>query len=290
MAKAEIRGAFKLLSAEKRESFKNLLANSELEIFPSNNRDFTHQLTGNHPVAITCSPSYGIEGVIKLAEALRARNIVVTPHIAARSVHSFDQIDDGLSDRAFIIGGDSQKPAGGFDSAISLMQAMAVHDILPKSIGVAGYPEPHPHISDEVLLEALHSKQEFAESTDIDMYIVTQMCFDAGRIINWIKDIRGKGINLPVIVGVPGPCDVRKLARFAKVCGVGDSARLLSSKSTFTRKLTSKALFGYQPDDLLVDLINLDSPEVHVSGVRLYTFNNVSESNKFIHQMQTGLE
>ena len=53
-------------------------------------------------------------------------------------------------------------------------------------IGVAGYPEGHPRISDDVLDRALAAKIEAAEQTGLDVSIVTQLGFDADAVLGWV--------------------------------------------------------------------------------------------------------
>lgn len=296
MHKEQSHGIFESMTGDRKAELLSMLKECQLEVFPSNTLKLKNKLAGGHPIAITCSPTHGIDGVIRLTRELQARNIEVIAHLAARSIYSLEQlssINDETGrprlEHAFIIGGDSEK-AGDFRSALELLQAMNQAEMLPRTVGIAGYPESHPYISEEVLLETLHLKQEFARETDTKMYIVTQMCFDAQKIVDWIARIRQSGIELPVVAGIPGPCDILKLARFAKVCGVGDSSRLLSSKGSLTRQLTGRTLFGYDPENLITDLMKLGSESSHVSGIRLYTFNNIGESNKFLHRAQLELE
>ena len=72
---------------------------------------------------------------------------------------------------------------------------MNVTDI---SIGIAAHPEGHPDIKDEVLINELIKKKDLAD------YVVTQMCFDANILGDWLIKIKNEGVDLPVWVGLPG--------------------------------------------------------------------------------------
>ena len=55
------------------------------------------------------------------------------------------------ADDLFLIGGDADPPLGAYASAVELLDVVAAHPQRPRTIGIAGYPEGHPAISDEAL-------------------------------------------------------------------------------------------------------------------------------------------
>jgi methylenetetrahydrofolate reductase (NADPH) len=133
-------------------------------------------------------------------------------------------------------------------------------------IGVTGYPEGHPDISDELLMRALIDKQPYASS------VTTQMCFDPDAIRDWVLQIRDRGVELPVILGIPGVTELTKLIGISARIGVGTSLRFLSRN----RSLATKFLKPYAPDDLVDSLGELaEDPELGIGGLHIYTFNQV---------------
>ncbi|WP_445012356.1 hypothetical protein, partial [Enterobacter hormaechei] len=58
--------------------------------------------------------------------------------------------------------------------------------------------------------------------------IITQFAFDADIVLAWLDDLRSRDIRVPVLVGVPGPASITRLARYAAMCGVGASASMLA--------------------------------------------------------------
>ena len=180
-------------------------------------------------VTVTCSPTRGLESTLRLVEELSENGFRTVPHLAARLVSGkahlqeiVRRLDDCGVSEVFVIGGDAKQPAGEFSSALELLQAMDRMGHGFEEIGVASYPEGHPFISDETLRQVLLDKRRFAT------YAVTQMCFDAGKVLGWISRLREQGIHLPVYAGVPGVVEWRKLLRIALKIGVGDSARFLT--------------------------------------------------------------
>ena len=230
-------------------------------------------------VTVTCSPSKGIDATLRIAEWLGSQGFNAVPHLAARQFTSKQQLkqilerlkDAGVSS-IFVPGGDIDRPAGEFDSALQLLQAMSEFDHGMERIGVAAYPEGHPFIDDTSLISILREKQQYATSC------VTQMCFHAEAITDWIDNIRDQGIELPVRVGLPGAVERKKLFAFSLRIGVGDSARALMKQSNVVRKLM--AAKAYQPDELVVHLAGyVDDQRFNIAGLHLYTFNQVSATS-----------
>lgn len=233
-------------------------------------------LPGGTKVTVTCSPRRGLESTLRLAEELSKNGFRSVPHISARLVSSeahLEEIVDRLEDHGvsevFVIGGDVKEPAGPFSSSLEFLEAMhgLGHGFM--EVGVAGYPEGHPFIGDDALRQALLDKRRYAT------YVVTQMCFDAGRILGWVSDIRQQGVALPVHVGLPGVVAWKKLLRISLKIGVGDSARFLTRNANLLKKLFKPT---YSPDDLVEELAPYISyRDYNIRGFHFYTFNQTKE-------------
>jgi methylenetetrahydrofolate reductase (NADPH) len=231
-------------------------------------------------VSVTVSPSKGIGATLELAEHLSKhvspKNI--TPHISARLVESHEQVknilrhtqDMGMNE-LFIVGGDAQKPAGPFSNSYELVQA--IRDINTEiRLGITCYPDGHPAISNEVLLEDLQRKQAYAQ------FMSSQLCFDPASIKSWLAEVRKLGIHLPLQLGIAGVVDIVKLTQIATRIGVGDSVRYLSKHAGTVLKLVT----GYKPDDLLEDLNpNFADAESNISAFHIYTFNQLEKTESW---------
>ena len=274
-------------------SLRTLLVDAHIEVMPlSGIEDEIRHLAPGSTVTVTCSPSKGVESTLKMAEWLSGEGFNAVPHLAARQISNKQQLKETLIrlkdagvNSIFVPGGDVNPPAGDFDSALQLLQAMSELDHDMERIGVAAYPEGHPFIDDAALINALRDKQLFATSC------VTQMCFHPEAITDWIKSIRDSGIDLPVRVGMPGAVERKKLFAFSMRIGVGDSARALMKQSNVVRKLM--AAKAYQPDEIVSHLANfVDDTEMSIAGLHLYTFNQVKATNEwresFLRQASEG--
>jgi methylenetetrahydrofolate reductase (NADPH) len=215
---------------------------------------------------------------------LSERGFQIVPHISARLVAGrahleeiVRRLDDLGVGEVFVIGGDARKPAGPFSGALELLSAMTDlgHDF--EHIGIGGYPEGHPAIDDNTLLRALLDKQPFAT------YIVSQMCFDPGAILDWAADMRRRGIELPVYVGLPGVVERKRLLRVSLKIGVGDSARFLTKYTNVLTRLLKPG--GYNPDGLVKELAPyVGDRDYNIVGFHIYTFNQVESTEKWRQQ------
>jgi methylenetetrahydrofolate reductase (NADPH) len=229
-------------------------------------------------LTVTASPQKGIGTTLELAERLSKQGYQVVPHLSARLVVDEAHLKDILERlhesgirEVFVIAGDPDEPAGKFAGADELLPVMAEigHDF--QEIGITGYPESHPVISDEVTIEAMYDKAPHAT------YIVSQICFDPKVTADWVRRVRRRGVELPIYVGMPGAVSRQKLMRISRSIGVGESARFLKKQRSQLLRLFLPG--GYSPDRLIRGLAPvLADPQNKVRGFHIYTFNEVEKT------------
>lgn len=113
--------------------------------------------------------------------------------------------------------------------------------------------------------------------------IVTQFAFDADILLTWLKALRDRGIEHPVLIGVPGPAGVAVLARYAALCGVSACASMLSKYGISIGKL-----FGTAGPDLFVDRLAAGLTEAHGKvSLHFFPFGGISQSVKWIEQYRS---
>ena len=229
-------------SKSSREISKRIIDNLEnayMEVIPFPNIEDKFQiLKPNTRLAVTCSPTKGVDETLQLCEKLVSLGFSVTPHIAAKCVSNqkhlesiIKKLDSMNVDSIFIPGGDRPEPMGDFHNAYQLLAALKVCNHNMRSIGIAAHPEGHPDIDEAHLMEDLERKKDLAD------YIVTQMCFDANILGDWLVRIKQNGIDLPVWAGLPGVIERGRLLRTSLRIGVGDSLRFLRKKSQVAAEL-----------------------------------------------------
>ena len=232
-------------------------------------------------VAVTSSPARGIEATLRLCEELAPAGFEVAPHLAARLIRDEEHLRDilerlraiGVRD-VFAIAGDADVPAGKFGGATALLAAMTKLEHGIEKVGISGYPESHPFISDESTIQAMFDKEPFAT------YIVSQLCLDAGVIAWWIGAVRDRGVRLPIHIGVPGPIGSRRLLRIATRIGVGESTRFVRRHGGVLTRLLLRGRYG--PDSLIERLTpQLGDPRGRIAGFHFYTFNEVATTERW---------
>lgn len=268
---------------------RTLLVEPKFELMPFESFwDQAAHLADGATIAITTSPKLGLDATIERAEAAAAEGYEPIPHIAARFVEDRDHLEAiagrlaeaGVDD--ILVGGDAEEPVGPFDSSFRFLEAVAETDYAFDEVGIAGYPEGHAFLSDETLAEAVAKKEPHAT------YVVTQLCYDAGAIIDWLEDVRDRGIELPVDVGVPGVLKYQRLLEISRQVGVGDSVRFLQKTAgviDFVRQFIGSR-GKYTPTDLVEGFAPyVDDPEDGIRNSHLYTFNQVADTEDWRRSM-----
>jgi methylenetetrahydrofolate reductase (NADPH) len=226
-------------------------------------------------IAITCSPKFGLGRTLEYAELAVKAGREVVPHLAARQVAGKPELRDvvrriddlGITD-LYVIGGDADESAGRYREAAEILEDLAGLDHGLERIGVGCYPEGHPKISDDALLDALRRKQAYAT------YMVSQLCFDAKALIGWLRATRAAGIELPLRVGLAAPLKTTRLMELSLKIGVGSSIRYLTKQHGFIGNLLVGG--AYHPEQLLYAIgDDLAAGDLNIEGLHLFSFNQV---------------
>ncbi len=265
---------------------ERLVQNVGFEVLPLKNAEAAVLATvpRDTRVTVTASPAKGIAATIDLAERLSAKGHRVAPHLPARLIHDRAELEEilgrltaaGITD-AFVVGGDND-PVGEFSDALGLLQAMKEIGHGLTEIGIGGYPEGHAAIDDEHLWSSLDDKAPYATR------IVTQICFDPEVILRWGEQVRERGIDLPIFVGVPGAVSRQKLIRISAQIGLGASARFLKKQQGMFWRFFLPS--GYSPARLVKQLESRRaSSTANLAGLHMFTFNEVAPTEEWRLQM-----
>jgi methylenetetrahydrofolate reductase (NADPH) len=236
-------------------------------------------------LTVTASPGKGTWATVELAERLAGHGFSVAPHLSARLIRDRSELGEILTRlrdagvrNAFAVAGDVDEPAGEFEGAAGLLRAMSEigHDL--DDVGITGYPESHPKISDEMTIQAMYEKAPYAT------YIVSQICFDPEVTSDWARRVWLRGVKLPIRIGMPGSVNRQKLVRISTSIGLGESARFLNRQRNWLLKMFLPG--GYSPDRLIEGLKpGFADPESNIRGLHIYTFNEVETTEAWRREM-----
>jgi methylenetetrahydrofolate reductase (NADPH) len=258
----------------------DLLTAARYEVLPTGSVEdkILEHLALDRTVTVTASPAKGIEATLGLTERLARHGYSAVPHLAARMISGRGELSEICARMreagvrtVFVPGGDQDPPAGDYTSALDLLEDLTVLGSPFPEVGITGYPESHPTISDDLTVQAMWDKRRHAT------HVVSNLSFDPDRIRGWVDRLRARGVTMPVLLGIPGPIDRAKLLAMATKIGVGDSTRFLAKhKGTFARLAAPGGFTGERFLEQCAPFVS--RPEALVTGLHVYTFNQVAET------------
>jgi methylenetetrahydrofolate reductase (NADPH) len=238
-------------------------------------------------------PGTEVDEVVTLAGRIQALGFSAVPHIIARKQASLAQLEGALArlrelgvDRALVLAGDLPVPDHAFESSLEMLKTGLFSKYGFRQVGVAGHPEGSEAIGDERARQFLREKAAFAKDADFSMYIATQFGFDPVAVTNWERETTAAGVDLPVWVGMAGPTSLRQLIKFAALCGVGASARMLKTRTAAMANL----LTAQAPDDQVVHIAKqrIDNPASRLMSVHFFAFGGVAKTAAWANAVVAG--
>jgi methylenetetrahydrofolate reductase (NADPH) len=276
---------------DERRNIPALLAGASLELSsrdPAEIDACADLLEPGTAVTISMPPGQTYHGIVALATRLKRAGFRPVPHVAARRIASRDALDEYLAraageagvDSALVIGGDSDRASGPFESSLALLETGLLQRHGIAHVGVAGYPEGHPRIATSALDAALAAKKGLARSAGIDLQVVTQFCFESEPVLSWVARMKGHG--LPVRVGLSGPASLPRLLRFAMLCGIGNSVRALKSRPQAITRLLIEA----GPEVVVRDLAR--RAVAPIVGIHFFCFGGLVRTARWLRAIREG--
>ena len=229
-------------------------------------------------ITVTASPTKGIDATLALTERLIGHGYRVVPHLAARMISGQSELAEivarmqaaGVTD-VFCPAGDADPPAGEYAGSLAMLEHLSAMGRPFAEVGITGYPESHPAIEDDITIQSMWDKRAHAT------YVVSNLCFDPVTITTWLRRMRRRGIDLPVLIGLPGPVERTKLLAMSTKIGVGQSVRFLKSHASAFARIAAPG--GFSPEKFLRKASPaFADPELKVAGLHLFTFNQVAET------------
>ena len=277
----------------------DLMVNGSLEMSPERSGDaaaIAALLPANTRVYVNHLPRHGLAQTLTALASARAAGLDPVPHIAARRVVSQHELADFLDKavhevgitKVLLIGGDDPVPLGPYEDGIAVLRERVLGASWLREVGLPGYPEGHPRITQAALDKALIDKLELASVQGLGASIVTQFSFAPARIVEYCDELARKLPEVPVYVGMAGPTDAATLLRFAQRCGVSASLRAMGAQGMGAVRL----FMHTDPSEQLSAVAQycLRHPDCNVVGAHLFSFGAAAKSAAWMNRVITARE
>jgi len=232
-------------------------------------------------INVTFLGNEDLEMRVTAAKAVKDAGFVPVPHVSARRLASQGQLEEfltalqevGASKHVFVVGGDPATPEGPYESSLDVIRTGLLPQFGVEEVSIAGYPEGHPDISNELLWEHLTAKAASLKEQGLGSVILTQFGFDTDPVMSWIDAVRDRGIDSTIRVGTPGPAGIKRLLNFARRFGIGANAMIVKKYGFSLTNLMGTA----GPDRFIDDLSALVAQDEKAGevGIHLYTFGGL---------------
>jgi methylenetetrahydrofolate reductase (NADPH) len=240
---------------------------------------------------VAAIPGETVDRLVAACAHIRKVGLEPVPHVVARNISGPAALDELLGRlageagvrRALVLGGDRDKPEGEFHCSLQIIETGMLQKHGVGRIGLAWHPEGHPRVAEAVLDQARGAKLKAAAEAGLEVFLVSQFCFDPKPIVATARRIRAECVAAPLRVGVAGPAERATLVKYALMCGVGASMRALKER----QDLAKNVLTGETPEGLLKDVAGAQArePSLGFSGVHFFTFGALAKSTQWADQM-----
>jgi methylenetetrahydrofolate reductase (NADPH) len=286
------------VSASLKQALRDFVAAGSTEVTPTDESSLDEMariLPAGYPVYVANTPKTSPDDVVRVALRIQELGLSASPHVIARRVADAKRLGERLRvlasagvKQVLLVAGDVAIPAPAFPSTIELLESGVVADAGIQRVGIAGHPEGHPVVSDEVIWRALERKQAIAHASGLTMHIATQFGFDTRALTSWEHGLTARGIALPVHAGVAGPAPLTRLIRYAVHCGVGASLKAVSGNPVSFGRLPHLAT---RADEMLLGVLRAKqlNPVSRIFAPHFFAFGGVLETARWLRAVIDGL-
>ena len=239
-------------------------------------------------IYLSALPNRPLASNLDCIAAIRAAGFNPVPHIAARHLRSRNELRQFLDiviqehdvRKILLIGGDLPDPLGPYSDSLALLKDGILMDAGICEIGIAGYPEGHPHIAGEIIQQSICDKIQAAREQSLGIFLLTQFSFAPGRIVDYCAKLARTIPGIAVYVGMAGPTSPVSLLSYARICGVSASLRALTGLGFKAARLVTRT----EPDEQLTVLARYCAgrEDCNVLGVHIFSFGGFVESVRWM--------
>ncbi|GAA4119315.1 methylenetetrahydrofolate reductase [Enteractinococcus coprophilus] len=246
-------------------------------------------------INVTFLGNEDLEMRVTASKAVKELGFIPVPHISARRLRSEDELKEFLQALAdvdatecvFAVGGDPAEPMGPYGSSLEMIESGIFADFGVKEVSIAGYPEGHPDISNEVLTRELNGKLDELAKQNLGARILTQFGFDTDPIATWLNEVAADNVTAPIGIGVPGPAGIKRLLTYARRFGATTSAGIVKKYGFSLTNLMGSA----GPDKFIGNLADVVAASDYQGevGVHFYTFGGMTRTAEWLQDFKNKL-
>jgi methylenetetrahydrofolate reductase (NADPH) len=280
-----------------RQQLRSFVAAGSTEVTPHDEKSLDEMariLPAGFPVYVANTPKTAPDDVVRVALRIQELGLTASPHVIARRVVDAQRLRERLRvlaaggvQQVLLVAGDVAIPNAAFSSTLEMLESGVVQEAGIRRVGVAGHPEGHPVVPDEVLWQSLESKQALARAQGLTMHIATQFGFDARSLSAFEQGLVSRGISLPIHAGVAGPTPFTKLLKYAAHCGVGASLRAVAGNSLSLGRLPHLVT---KSDEMLIGVYRAKqvNPDSRIFAPHFFAFGGVLETARWLRAVIEG--
>lgn len=278
---------------DKTENLSDITNHFSIEVMPRTAekiQDFRSILPEQTYVYVAHLEGTPITSMVETAARLKKTNFNVVPHFPARLIENKKTLEEWIKryadigvSKALVLAGSPSKAIGEFKSSMDLLSTELYDKYNFTEIFCAGHPEGNKDIdlpgSDSNLMAALKWKDSFFKKRDIKWSLTTQFCFEIEPIRIWEERLYEEGICVPINIGVAGPAKLQTMIKYAIMCGVGPSIKVLEKRA---RDLT-KLLLPYSPKRFLSDLndYKIENVKSNITTIHFFPLGGIRKTTDF---------
>lgn len=135
------------------------------------------------------------------------------------------------------------KTPGGFNNSYELIQFIKEHYGDYFCIGIAGFPEGHPHSTEGIDADLHYLQLKVDAGAE---FILTQFFYDTSVFLQYVSRCRSAGISIPIIPGLMPIQNYNSFSRMVSVCNSQVPASVLQDMEAFRSDDEAAKTYGVQ--------------------------------------------
>lgn len=209
--------------------------------------------------------------ILHVTKDLINNDFVPVPHVPVRRFRSSQELEQFVKDlralgirKVLVVGGDDRSPKGPFHGTLQAMQSGLLDGF--ETVGIAAHANGNP--MDQCAEQSFTEKLAWSDQSRVPLFAVTNLCLHPEVLENFVRKISSR---LDVYAGVPGPCSLKSLGIFSKLCLSGNLPPQITHASP------AALASGMFSPEVFVDHVAKLTPRVH-----LYSFGGLKKTLEWI--------